>query len=149
MSCLHAQSTLIGTVFSLESRLPYRPGTPNSLPLSQGQHNPSDNGIKGSVTIEHWTRTQLTHLVSQSDFLHRMAFARLLISSFPTGLPHSQMNSSSRLRVRRDLPARVWGASMVKRFSSFAAVAGVAFPSITPGILFLFLSVRMSQASVV
>ena len=149
MSCFHAQSTLIGAVFLLESRLPYRPGTPNSLPLSQGQRNPSDTGIKGSVTIEHWTRTQLTHLVSQSDFLHQMAFARLLISSFPTGLLHSQTNSSSRLRVRHDLPARAWGASMVKRFSSFAVVAGIVFPSITPGILFLFLSARMSQALVV
>ena len=124
----------ISAIFLLKSLLPCRLGTPNSLQLFWAQHNSSGTRKKGSVTIEHCKRALLTYLVSQSDFLHWIAFALLLISSFLIGHPQD-LNSSSRLWVWHDLPAQVWGTSMVKRFLSFMAVAGLVFPSIMPGIL--------------
>jgi len=53
------------------------------------------------------------------------------ISTFPTGLPHSQMNRFSRFQVWRDLPTWVWGAAMENMLSWFPMGA-------QPGISGLF-----------
>ena len=79
------------------------------------------------------SKNLLTHLVSQSDFLHWITFTFVSISTFATGLPHSQINKSSRFRVQRDLPTRVWGAAMEKTLSWFLMAAGLGFPSVRPG----------------